>query len=199
MARPQCPRCQRPASVCYCHTIQRIDNHWPVHILQHPREAKHAIGTARIAELSLQQCHRYISGDDETATEINKFISEQQPLLIYPGDNSCDISDIRTGSRRPLLFLDGTWRKTHRMLEESPTIAALPRASFNAENGGRYRIRKAPRPGALSTIEAIYRVLSQLEDAPQKYQPLLDSMDWIIDQQIKAMGQSTYQKNYPWG
>ena len=56
MKRSLCTRCSHPTTTCYCHTLRSVTNDWPVLILQHPNEAKHALGTARIAALSLTTC-----------------------------------------------------------------------------------------------------------------------------------------------
>ncbi|ARN75278.1 tRNA-uridine aminocarboxypropyltransferase [Oceanicoccus sagamiensis] len=192
MSRLACQRCLRPPSVCYCHTLEVIDNQWPVYILQHPKEAKHAIGTARIAQLSLKQCQTLIA---KKPGDVELLMTNIQPLLVYPGDNSTAVNDIDPGTIQPLLFLDGSWRKTRRMLHESPWLAALPRISMVLP-ASRYKIRKEPHPTAVSTVEAIAGVLAALERDTQKYQPLLTTMDWMIAQQIMQMGDKTYQKNY---
>lgn len=200
MVRPRCPQCLRPESVCYCHTISTIDNHWPIAILQHKQEINHAIGTARIAQLSLSRCCTVTSGSPE-AEQLLLDCTAQQVCLVYPGENSRPLINARaewaSDKVRPLLFIDGTWRKTKRMLYESPLLAALPRVSLNPQQLSRYRIRKSPNHSALSTIEAIVLSLSTLENNPSKYQPLLTSLEWIIDQQVKAMGNDVFNRNYP--
>jgi len=39
-------------------------------------------------------------------------------------------------------------------------------------------------------------VLSALEKDSEKYQPLLATMDWMIQQQIEKMGEETFARNY---
>lgn len=207
MPRPSCQQCQRPSTVCLCHTITAITNRWPIIILQHPDEAKHAIGTAIIAQLSLSQCQTisYVSKEDSSKTNTNvvpgqqsivKIISQQQPLLVFPDEDGQSIDKISTEELRPLLFLDGTWRKSRRMKYETPELAALPKVTIHSSPSSRYRIRKTPNENALSTLEAIAYSLATLEQNKEKYQPLLTSMDWMIDQQINAMGPEVYRQNY---
>jgi DTW domain-containing protein YfiP len=196
MARTVCPQCSRPATVCYCHTIKVIHNHWPVMILQHPKETHRAIGTAKIAQLSLVNCRTEVADKLDSDDELGRQIAQQRPYLLYPGENSSLLQDMPLDTIRPLLFIDGTWRKTRRMLYESPLLSTLRAISFTPQQPSRYRIRKEPDPTAISTIEAIATVLETVESAPGKYQPMLASMDWIIEQQIAAMGQTRYQRNY---
>lgn len=52
-SRPICPRCRRPSRVCYCAHLVPLPTRTRVVILQHPREARVPIGTARMAHLML--------------------------------------------------------------------------------------------------------------------------------------------------
>lgn len=204
MPRPLCQRCHRPTPVCFCHTLTTVNNQWPVYILQHPKESKHAIGTAIIAQLSLQHCRSLIVGNSDDEKILAAVIAEQQPLLVYPTTDSIPLDDIvkqtstivPTDMPRPLIFIDGTWRKSKRILLESPQLQSLAKISFTPTQAGRYQIRKAPNPNALSTVEAIVTVLSKLEKEADKYQSLLATMDWTIQQQIEKMGRETFNRNY---
>ncbi|WP_361194396.1 DTW domain-containing protein, partial [Streptomyces sp. NPDC021354] len=59
----------------------------------------------------------------------------------------------------------------------------------------RYRLRKAPMPGALSTIEAIVTALNLL-DSPSRFDELLRPFDALIEGQIDAMGREVYRRNH---
>lgn len=187
--RQRCERCERPQALCYCSQIQTIDNLWPVHILQHPLESRHALGTARIAHLGLSRC---------TLTKSEHFsaVAPANFALIYPGDDSLPLSTLQDQSPRPLLFLDATWRKSRRMLFESPILAALPRYALESPPPSRYLIRREPTANTLSTLEAIVYTLTRLEHDHDKYLPLLQIMDGLIERHIDFMGQDIFVKNY---
>ena len=136
--RSICTQCKRPLKVCYCHTIQYIDNRWPIHILQHPAESKHAIGTARIAFLSLNQCQLQVGEnfDDKAlgsmrTQDVNTEMP--QPLLVYPGEHSQDLAELDPLQPLPLIFIDASWRKSRRMLLESPALMQMHQVSFQPE------------------------------------------------------------------
>ena len=74
-------------------------------------------------------------------------------------------------------------------------LAALPRVALASERVSRYRLRKAPGPGALSTVEAIVQALQVLE-APASFDALLKPFDALIEGQIAAMGEAVYQRNH---
>jgi DTW domain-containing protein YfiP len=194
--RQNCTRCNSPLNRCLCHTIIAIENHWPVHILQHSNESNHPLGTAKIAQLSLSQCELNISkitADHERAIDT---ILAAQPILIFPSASSIALESINTDKSRPLIFLDATWRKAKRMYLESELLQSLPTAHLPANRLPAYKIRKSPNAQALSTVEAIAETLTVLEDNAEKYQPLLTSMNWMIERQIALMGEETYLKNY---
>lgn len=169
--------------------ISPLDNIWSVHILQHPQESRHALGTARIAHLGLTRC-TLTAGEQLAAGD------PADIALIYPGQGSQPLSILKDQPPRPLLFLDATWRKTRRMLFESPALATLPRYALESPPLSRYRIRREPSTTALSTLEAIVYTLGQLEDAHERYAPLLQVMDSLIEQHIAFMGIDTFTKNY---
>ncbi len=115
--------------------------------------------------------------------------------LIYPGHQARPLAEL-TAAPRPLLFLDATWRKSRRMLHESALLARLPRYGLERTPASRYRIRRQPRTDGVSTLEAIVLALEQLEQAPGKYHPMLEVMDWMVERQIECMGETTYRRNY---
>lgn len=193
--RQKCPNCLRPQRVCYCHTITRINNRWPVTILQHPSETQHAIGTARIAYLSLQHCQLLNSNQTEDQSLLTQTL-KQKPILIYPGEDSTPLEEATLSPSTPLLFIDASWRKSRRLLFENPALAALPKIQLKPIAQSRYQIRKQPNADAISTLEAIVQTLSALELNEEKYQPMLATMDWMIDQQIKAMGEDVFKQHY---
>jgi len=194
--RKLCDQCKRPINVCYCQYITRLENQWPIFILQHFKESNHALGTANIAKLSLSNCEILLSNDSNYHAKKEALV-KQQPLLIYPGDDSVPIDEVTFEKPRPLMFLDGTWRKTRLLLHESPELNQLQKVGIKPEILSRYRIRKPPNPQALSTLEAIVYVLSKLESETDKYQRLLHTMDQMINKQIDLMGEDTFNRNYP--
>ncbi len=97
---------------------------------------------------------------------------------------------------RPLLLLDASWRKSRRLLLSSPWLQSLPAISVDLQVPSRYRIRREPAANYCSSLEAVCAVLAQLERNQQKYQPLLATMDHMIDLQIAQMGVATFQRNY---
>ena len=192
MARQRCSRCQRPISTCLCADIVAATNTWPLVILQDLREATHPLGTARLASLSYSDCLlQTLAVKQDVLPSL-----PENCVLIYPGDESLPVEELREHSPRPLVFLDASWRRSRKMLYTWPMLQSLPRFSLNAVPVSRYRIRRASEPDALSTLEAIVYTLQGLEGRKASHQRVLQAMDRMIDRQIEHMGADVYQRNY---
>ena len=165
-------------------------------LLQHEDEADHALNTARLAALGLQQARLEIG---ERFGELDSWLQEPgiEPVLLFPGEGARPIGQWRAGEDRQTLLVvpDGTWRKARKLLHVNPQLASLPRVCLPDGLQSRYRLRKAPMPGALSTLEAIVEVLNCWE-APADFSALLRPFEALIEGQIAAMGEATFRRNH---
>ncbi|SDX49228.1 DTW domain-containing protein YfiP [Pseudomonas syringae] len=195
MSRARCERCLRPTACCLCALIPQLGSRTRVLILQHPGEVNHALNTARLAALGLLNAElRTGEVFDDLHTLLNP--PGYQARLLFPGETAETLTPYPAESLPMLLVVpDGTWRKVRKMLHLNPLLAALPRVSLSGVPASRYRLRKAPGPDALSTLEAIVHALQALE-APSSFDALLKPFDALIKGQIQAMGSETYQRNH---
>jgi DTW domain-containing protein YfiP len=195
MARPRCDRCLRPENHCLCALIPALDSKTRVLILQHPSEVNHALNTARLAALGLNNA-QLVAGEvfEDLSGLLN--VPGYMPRLLFPGEGAEPLTVSEATSLPTLLVVpDGTWRKARKLLHLNPLLAALPRVTLSNAPVSRYRLRKAPGPDALSTLEAIVHALHTLE--PQtSFAALLKPFEALIDGQIAAMGEQTYQRNH---
>ncbi|MFJ2449412.1 tRNA-uridine aminocarboxypropyltransferase [Pseudomonas sp. NPDC087626] len=195
MSRIQCPRCLRPQTHCLCPLIPSLDSRTRVLLLQHPSEVNHALNTARLAALGLNNAQLVVG---EVFEDLSELLNQPGycARLLFPADDAQPLQTYGS-SQEPMLLVvpDGTWRKARKMLHLNPLLAALPRVTLAEGGVSRYRLRKAPGPGALSTVEAIVQALQVLE-APSSFEPLLKPFEALIEGQIAAMGLETYQKNH---
>ncbi|MBV4469469.1 tRNA-uridine aminocarboxypropyltransferase [Pseudomonas siliginis] len=195
MSRAQCPRCLRPQTHCLCPLIPHIDSRTRVLVLQHPSEVSHALNTARLAALGLSNAELIVG---EVFEDLPKLLNRPgyQARLLFPAEDAQPLQ-VYAPNDQPMLLVvpDGTWRKARKMLHLNPLLAALPRVTLAEGGVSRYRLRKAPGPGALSTIEAIVQALETLE-APTTFAPLLKPFEALIEGQIAAMGEETFQRNH---
>lgn len=195
MSRIHCPRCHRPQSHCLCPLIPSLDSRTRVLLLQHPSEVNHALNTARLAALGLNNAELIVG---EVFEDLSGLLNQPgyQARLLFPGEEAQPMQAYAP-SDDPLLLVvpDGTWRKARKLLHLNPLLAALPRVTLAETSVSRYRLRKAPGPGALSTVEAVVQALQTLE-APTRFEPLLRPFEALIEGQIAAMGEQTFQRNH---
>jgi len=190
--RPQCGYCLRPVSACLCRWVTPTPSACEVLILQHPLEVAHAKNTARLLHLSLPSSRLVVGEAFDAATLQALLPANRINLLLYPPTRSeghaepavLDPAALTAPDRLRLVVLDATWRKSRKMLHLSPGLQSLPRLALEALPPSRYAIRKAQRPGQLSTLEASCTALAQLESNAERWQPLLAAFDaWVAQQQ----------------
>ena len=196
MPRPRCERCQRPLDHCLCPLIPSLDSRTRVVLLQHPSESSHALNTARLAALGLVNAQLRVGEVFDDLVDLLQ-TPGYRPVLLFPGEHAQVLTAYGEVDDRPLLLIvpDGTWRKARKLLYLNPLLEALPRVTLGAVAPSRYRLRKAPEPGALSTLEAVVEALNVLEQ-PVSFDALLKPFEALIEGQIKAMGAETFQRNH---
>ena len=178
-------------------------------ILQHPLEVHEAKGTARLLHLSLPHS-RMVTGERFDAIALQPLltapfdatdaaIAPRHALLLYPEapqDATLGIATppplnpawLQSPERLRLVVLDGTWRKSRKMLHQNPLLQQLPRLPLRELPASRYRIRTAHQPHQLSTLEATCAALAQLEGHPRRFEPLLGAFDRFVAQQAAWQG-----------
>ncbi len=194
-SRQSCKSCTRPIAHCLCDLIPSLPSQTRVLLVQHPDEAKHALNTARLVALGLQNAQLLIA---EKIENIEQYIQlpGYRACVLFPGDKA-QVLRAYQDDLQPLLLIvpDGTWRKARKILYCNPLLAALPRVTLPSGLSSRYRLRKAPNEQALATVEAVSYALSILEPAAD-FSGLLRPFDALIEGQIEAMGEAVYQRNH---
>jgi DTW domain-containing protein YfiP len=189
--RALCAACLRPQQTCICRWVTALTNQVEVLILQHPMEVANAKGSARLLHLCLTNSRLEV-GETFDPVQLETMLSpDRRNLLLYP-----DTQDASLGLARPqpfddawlqeplrLVVLDGTWRKSRKMLYLNPLLQTLPRLPLRDTPPSHYLIRKAHLPDQLSTLEATVYALAQLENDINKYNPLIDAFDGFVAQQ----------------
>jgi DTW domain-containing protein YfiP len=183
--RARCLRCAKPESHCVCARIPRVSNRTPVFILQHPRERFHPIGTARIARLGLARSALLVP---RAAAARSLAVALEPPpgtALLFPSAGARDLATLAPAERPSgLIVLDGTWSQAGKLYRANAWLGALPHVALSPAAPTRYRIRRAPRPGFISTIEAIVAALALIEPATPGLAELLAAFDAMIDAQL---------------
>ena len=193
--RAHCATCLRPRRGCICPWVRPVAHAVEVLILQHPQEATQAKGSARLLHLCLPGS-RMVTGEvfDEAALrallagpKLSVLLYPETPqggALNLPAPPTLAPERLAHPAGLRLVVLDGTWRKSRKMLCLNPALQELPRLALTSQPASRYRIRKAHRDDQLSTLEATCAALAQLEGSTEHFAPLLTAFDGFVEQQL---------------
>jgi DTW domain-containing protein YfiP len=173
-------------------------------VLQHPLEVDNAKGSARLLCLSLARS-KLVTGESFEEQDLKALLraprstngignKTKKPVLLYPPTPNetalsqaappLNIDWLEAPDQLRLIVLDGTWRKSRKMLYLNPLLQALPRLSLRDTPAAYHQIRKAQRPDQLSTLEATCAALAQLENNAALFSPLLTAFDGFVAQQL---------------
>jgi len=153
--------------------------------LQHPRERGKAIGTARIAHLSLPGSTLVEGVALEEHPAVVPVLGRDDVALLYPGPDARSAAEWKARPPSVLVVIDGTWSQAKKLLEANPKIASLPRMSLEPETPGNYRIRKEPTAQHLATVEAVAMTLGILEGDTARFAQMLKPFDFMVDRQLE--------------
>lgn len=160
--RKFCYQCMK--AHCLCDQVIQIKNQKEVIILQHADERKHPKNTAQLLHLSLKNSH--IIRDKNFNTIVEELIKKKNYALVFPETNTLSKEQSTSNSLEEMhgiILIDGTWKKAKKIYYENRTLQTLPKICIkNKEN--QYIIRKSPTESALSTYEAAYFALKELNE-----------------------------------
>ena len=182
--RVVCARCLRPQVVCVCALAPTLHTRTRVLFLQHPRERRMAIGTARLAHLGLPGSALRVGLDFSIDPVVQAALAAQPgPFVLFPGAQAVDVHTLPADQPVSLIVLDGTWTQAKKLLRLNPALAALPRLAFSPRQPSAYQIRRQPADYCVSTIEALGEVLSALEPPGSPVGRLLDPFFAMVARQ----------------
>ncbi len=199
--RESCFSCFQPSFSCYCEHVKRFDPEMKFVILIHPIERRRRIATGRMTHLCLENSDLIIGEDYSDDVRVNSILSDPNyhPVMLYPGVGSTDISLLKTEERGPLFpkdkklavfVIDGTWNTARRMVR-SENLRGLQRICFTPSAPSTFRVRKQPKEGCVSTIEAVHETIELLgaregfDVASRRHDNLLFVFDQLVENQLK--------------
>lgn len=171
-SREECYTCFRAKKNCLCGSVKPFATGMRFVILMHTKEAKkQKTGTARLAKLCLKNAELLIGTDFTRDDRVNALLRDPaySPFVLYPGPEAVSfktLGKLRPEGKTLLVFvIDGTWECARRLLNRSRNIRALPRLSFAGSYSSQFAIKKQPVAHCVSTIEAIYYLCREAEEA----------------------------------
>jgi DTW domain-containing protein YfiP len=197
--RHLCVKCLQPEFGCYCLHIKPFDPKIKFVILIHPIEMKRRIATGRMSHLSLKNSELIVGQDYTDNKRVDELIQDprSQPLVLYPGLQSTNLSETSSTERsdlvkkRLLIFvIDGTWATARKTMHLSQNLKKVPRIGFTPPSQSQFRVRKQPGVDCYSTIEAIHHTIELLGPAAGfniadgEHNSLLNVFNKMVERQL---------------
>ena len=195
--REECYSCYRAKNNCLCGSVRSFPTRTRFVILMHRKEAqKQKTGTARLAKLCLENAELLIGTDFTSDEKVNSLLRDPAyaPFVLYPGPKAVNFKTLGKEAPpegKPLLVfvLDGTWACAKRLLNRSQNLRALPRLSFSRGYVSQFAIKKQPREHCVSTIEAVYYLCREAEEAGYenlkgREEALMSIFEKLVDTQV---------------
>lgn len=194
--RAVCQRCLRPEVVCYCARLSKLSTTTRLVILQHPRERRVPVSTARMAHLSLpnSELHYGVSFDDNA--RVTAICNEPDTYVLFPGPDSSSPEQLRQKPPRHIIVVDGTWPLAKKVIKTNPSLQSLPKIGFTPRRPSNYRIRKEPAEHCVSTIEAVCELLGAIEGDHDRFDHMLNAFEYMVDRQIEFASTRTGPVRY---
>lgn len=183
--RATCSTCLRAQPACICRWVTPVSVDAALLILQHPLEVANAKNSARLLHLSVAGSVLAV-GEAFDAAQLDALLHAggRSPVLLYPAAPGEPASTVLPPARElRLVVLDGTWRKSRKMLYLNPALQRLPRLALRDMPASGYRIRKAHAPDQLSTLEASAHALGQVGGDMARVAPLFEAFAGFVEQQ----------------
>lgn len=158
MTVDRCPRCALRS--CLCAEVPIVTPATGVMVIRHSLERHRNSNSVRWAALAIPRLELVEHGGRDDTLDVAP-VQRPGVWLVYPGPGG----PAPPVGEKPeaLLFLDGSWAQTRRMLQRLPGLTGLPRLTLPAAPSRR-RLRQPP-DGGLATLEAIAAALRHLGDA----------------------------------
>ena len=183
--RETCSRCLRPGAFCVCRDLPPIPSRTRVVLLQHPREARLAICSARLTRVALANAELHRGFRFDQHRRVREVLATPGAALLFPGPRALPLELAAAAPPSLLVVVDGTWLQAEKMLAANPALAALPRLGVEPDRASGYRqLRREPAPHCLPTIEAVASALGVLEHDPARFEPMREAFRIMVDRQL---------------
>lgn len=155
----RCERCLLQRRVCLCASIPVVPTRTHVVIVRHHLERHRSSNSGRLAHLALPNSELLDHGG---AGGFARLGAREGAWLLFPE------GEPRTRAPEPLprqlIVLDATWSQARRMYRKLAELRGLPILRLpESARASEARLREAPSPDRVSTIEAIAAALRLLE------------------------------------
>lgn len=186
-----CKRCYLHLSRCICEKIPQITTQSWITLIAHHRELKRTTNTGRLACEALVNSNLVIRGQREEPLNFSVILRQEfQPLLLYPGEQSQELSsEFLSQFKKPIQLLvpDGNWRQASKVAIRSRELDLVPRVRVSVLEPAQAYMRKETKEQGMSTLEAIAEALGVIEGVEVR-ELLLDLYQWKLKRTLEGRG-----------
>jgi DTW domain-containing protein YfiP len=195
MSSPACARCEKRPELCLCEKVETKKNRHAVLFFQHPQEPDQDLGSARLANLALENSVLKIA---LSVSNLKKAIGREEASptkwgVLYLGSGFKNTDDARGKAMKPglypvkkdgsllppaeakevlaglegIILLDGTWSQAKTLWWRNSWLLKCRRLILVPKSKSLYgELRREPRQECLSTIETTAEALDALGEDP---------------------------------
>lgn len=178
----RCPDCRLHRALCICADLPTLPTRTRLVLLLHQLELGKTTNTGQLALRCLPNSALALRGRDTRQSvgadppapvvpgrlELDPapgwLDTLSRPVLLFPHPGAIPLAALRGPAPVTLIVPDGTWSQAMRARRRISGLADIPCAALPEGLVSGYRLRHAPRPGQVSTLEAIAHALGILED-----------------------------------
>jgi DTW domain-containing protein len=176
---PRCPACWLATSLCLCATLPLLAVRTRLIVVMHHREAITSTNTGRLAARVLEGASVRVRGLPGAPPPDP--LPEGRRLALFPLPAARELVPADgAGERAVLLVPDGNWAQARRIARRDENLAGAEPVRLPSPPPTRYGLRRNPREGMLSTLEAIAIALGVLE-GPAIEAQLLDVFERFVE------------------
>jgi DTW domain-containing protein YfiP len=169
--------------LCLCALIPQIETKTQLIVAMHVAERNKPSSSARLLELALPNCKVRLQGREDAPLNLDGLITEDRDTYLLFPDGPVTPLDLRKiGRPIRLIVPDGTWKQAKKITHTITEQLAIPRVGLGNMLTSNYKLRKADRPGRISTLEAVASVLGTIEG-----QEVADSLLKLFDEMVERM------------
>jgi DTW domain-containing protein YfiP len=187
-APPRCEGCGLRGAACLCGEVVARPVRTSVVLLTHRAERRKSTNTGRLVALALKGAEVRLRGEQEAPPRAP--LPEGRRLLLFP-DPEARVVSPEDGRGGPVVLVvpDGNWSQARRIARRDPDAQGAEPVKLPPGGPSRYGLRRAPREGTVSTIEAVARALGLLEGADVE-EELMAILDVFVRRTQEAAGRA---------
>ncbi|RIL08780.1 MAG: DTW domain-containing protein [Proteobacteria bacterium] len=202
-APPTCERCGKAERYCVCYAMQILPSKLKLLILQHPKEAGEALGSAIILHLAHPDSRLCVGLSwPNLSKALGQVADPKEWAVLYlgsarliPGEHVKAPTLLRVTRKdkavpeelenlsklRGVVLLDGNWRQVKSLWWRNPWLLKLKRLLLIPQGKSLYgKLRREPRSESVSTLEAAAQTMAIIEQNDQIEEMLLRPFSELV-------------------